>query len=995
MGALFGPGNKIRATWVSFNNADPPTSLYFIPYGTATGYGYSNAPTVEVDILKRSDSTSQITPDTTVLNFNASDWNVPQTVTLNAPLDTTVDNGSTSFYVYSPNNPEYAYQTLTANEIGVGQFAIGGNAQALGTQYTLTVTEPIPPATTGRNTFTVALTGQPTSNVTVSIIKQDGGDADLTLNDTDPRTPGTQNTITFTPNNWNQPQTLTITAAADADSINGVAIFYVIAPGYINQAIAVSELDTTTPPNLVVTPAPTPATGPVIVSVSQGGTAPLKVHLPVAPTANETMTITEETQTGYDQFITATGTLTFTPTNYNTDQTITFNDAAADTSALNGVAVFYLDVPGYASQKVFVNEQAKTQSKDFTIGYPSGNVIVVPEGGTATFTVVLTANPGTDATVALTAEAGGDASLALNPTSLSFTADTTDPTTGKIIPGSGNWGKQQTVTVSAAVDADTIDGIAFFDVTAPGLATQTVTIIQNDNTPAQSIVISGASGNTVFVPEGTNAGPGTNTFNVALSAAPTANVIVTIGSQAAADGGDAELSTDLTRLTFTPANYAVPQTVTVSAAQDPAGSPDNWDETRLFYVSSPGLTTQVITAVNLDNNVPNINISGSSSKVVTVQDISVLEGDNVGQTFYVSLPFKPAYDVTVNIDEQAGGDASISLSQSSLTFTTSNWNTPQAVTATSTADFDATNGTANFYISAIGYDVQAVAITQIDVTASPVVVKTQTLSVPEGEFTLLGVTLNAQPVANVTVDVTQELGGDASLLVLDSASGTYQTTTSLTFTPSNWNTEQTLVFYSANDADTTNGTASYDLKSTAQNLSGTDFPFANYTTIDLTQIDKDAAPLVVSTDFVPVLSGSAGTFTVALPSQPSANVTVTISRQSDSDPNLVAILTTLTFTPSNWSSAGGEDIIRRQYKRHRRNRGIYRLGRRIPQPHCHRFRERIPARAPDPFGKQSVCAGDSPAGQRFPRKHQHHQCAGWPPPYRWTRTAISSSPGIP
>ena len=280
---------------------------------------------------------------------------------------------------------------------------------------------------------------------------------------------------------------MTISAAADADAINGVAIFYVIAPGYVNQAIAVSELDTTTPPNLVITPAPTPATGPVIVSVNQGGTATLKVHLPVAPTANETMTITEETQTGYDQYITATGTLIFSPTNYNTDQTITFHDAAADTSALNGIAVFYLDVPGYAAQKVFVNEKASTQSADFTIGYPSsGNVIVVPEGGTATFTVVLTKSPATDASVALTEEAGGDASLTLTPSSLSFTADNTAATP----PVTGNWGTPQTVTVSAAIDADTIDGIAFFDITAPGLATQTITIIQNDNTP-EGIVVSG------------------------------------------------------------------------------------------------------------------------------------------------------------------------------------------------------------------------------------------------------------------------------------------------------------------------------------------------------------------------------------------------------------------------------------------------------------------------------------------------------------------------
>ncbi|MGA2061003.1 MAG: hypothetical protein ABSG67_11015, partial [Thermoguttaceae bacterium] len=853
----------------------------------------STAPTgtVAMDILKRADSSSDITASPTTLYFtpdiwNATHtailvhgtWNTPQTVTLNAPLDTTVNNGTAYFYVYAPNDLEYGYQTVTANEIGVGQFVIGGNAQALGTQHTLTVREG------ATNTFTVALTGQPTSNVTVSIVKQSGGDADLTVS------APVIGTLTFTPGNWNQPQTVTINAANDVDAVNGTAVFYLIAPGYINQPVAVSEMDTTTPPNLIITPAPTPATGPVIVAVPEGGTSTITVKLPVAPPSNVELTITKEV--GGDPDLTATATITFTPANYNTPQTITFHDAT-DADAINGAAVFFLDVPGYAIQKIFVGEVDTTSSKDFTIGYPTppitNEIIVVPEGGTNTFTVVLNANPPADTTVNLTAEAGSDPDLTLNPISLTFTADQVGP---PVV--TGNWNVPQTVTATAAVDADTADGIAYFDVTAGGLVTQTITLIENDNTP-MGLVVSGSlvASSTVFVPEG-----GSNTFTVALSAAPTANVTVTIGNQTTADGGDADLTSSTppvlppapNTLTFTPANWNVAQTVTISDAEDA----DNTDGTRQFFVQSAGMTTQVVTAIELDNDVPAINISNSNTSVIPIEDISVLEGDTTGHTFYVSLPFKPTYNVTVNISKQPGGDAAISTNKSSLTFTPANWNTPQAVTITSANDSDptdTTNGTANFYISAIGYSVQAVSVTQLDINASPVVLTASTVWVPEGGFELLPINLAYKPISDVTVTVAPESGSDADLTA---------TPTTFTFTSANWYIPQTLIIYDA--AGDTNGAAIFDITAATPTSEGTTTPVTTFPITNLTANEINyGSTLITSTDSMQVLEGSTSTFTVVLPNQPTSNVTVTIARQAGADPDLRAIPTTLTFTAGNWN----------------------------------------------------------------------------------------------
>ena len=82
--------------------------------------------------------------------------------------------------------------------------------------------------------YTVALASEPSGNVTVTITGQ-GGSTDLTL-DTDSGMAGDQATLTFTTSNWSAAQTVELTAAQDNDS-NNDSITLVHAPtggGYGN-----------------------------------------------------------------------------------------------------------------------------------------------------------------------------------------------------------------------------------------------------------------------------------------------------------------------------------------------------------------------------------------------------------------------------------------------------------------------------------------------------------------------------------------------------------------------------------------------------------------------------------------------------------------------------------------------------------------------------------------------------------------------------------------
>jgi hypothetical protein len=107
--------------------------------------------------------------------------------------------------------------------------------------------------------------------------------------------------------------------------------------------------------------------------------------------------------------------------------------------------------------------------------------------------------------------------------------------------------------------------------------------------PPQSLVVTPTS---LSVPEGT-----TTIYAVHLATAPTANVTVT----STAGTGDADLTvTAGASLTFTPANFAANQNVSVTAAEDA----DQTNGTRPITVASTGLTSVTVTATEVDNDAP-------------------------------------------------------------------------------------------------------------------------------------------------------------------------------------------------------------------------------------------------------------------------------------------------------------------------------------------------------------------------------------------------------
>lgn len=298
------------------------------------------------------------------------------------------------------------------------------------------------------------------------------------------------------------------------------------------------------------------------------------------------------------------------------------------------------------------------------------------------------------------------------------------------------------------------------------------------------------SGNSVDVDEN----GGTNTFTVALSSQPDpgTQVILSVVS-----GNTSEATVSPAPLTFTYENWDTPQTVTVTGVDDNMVQSTQTTVT----VSTAGGTTdsrfqslsKAVAVRIIEDDVAEmlIGVNGQGD----IEDIVIYEDVGTGEVD-VSLAAQPTANVVINFVIGDAGEASVSPTQ--LTFTPLNYNTPQRVTVTAVDDNivrdDATTLTvevdkpnsANEYSEA---DSHVIAITIIDNDIPGFTVSHTTFSLNEdGGTNTFTVVLDTEPLTNVVLTVSSSDTNEATV-----------SPTSLTFTPANWNTPQTVTVTGVDD----------------------------------------------------------------------------------------------------------------------------------------------------------------------------------------------------
>ena len=282
--------------------------------------------------------------------------------------------------------------------------------------------------------YAVVLDSQPTADVTVTISGHAG--TDVTLDKT---------SLTFTPENWETPQTVTVSAAQDEDAAPDEAVT-------LSHAVnGTGEYQAVTAESVTVTidedDAARVSIDPTELTVTEGDAtgASYTVVLDTQPSADVTVDISGHT--GSDLNLSAE-TLTFTSVNWNQAQTVTVSadqdaDAAADPAVTLSHAVSGASEYAAVSAEDIPSVTVTIDEDDAAGVSINPTALTVVEGSTASYTVVLDTQPSADVSVTISGHTGTDLSLygqTLTNDELTFTP--------------ANWNQPQTVTITAGQDDD-------------------------------------------------------------------------------------------------------------------------------------------------------------------------------------------------------------------------------------------------------------------------------------------------------------------------------------------------------------------------------------------------------------------------------------------------------------------------------------------------------------------------------------------------------------
>ena len=163
---------------------------------------------------------------------------------------------------------------------------------------------------------------------------------------------------------------------------------------------------------------------------------------------------------------------------------------------------------------------------------------------------------------------------------------------------------------------------------------------------------------------------------------------------------------------------------------------------------------------------------------------------------------------------------------------------------------------------------------------------TQTLTVPEGGANSYTLVLGSRPTGDVTVGVTLPTGTD---LTLDK--------TTLTFTSTNWDVAQTVAVTAAEDDD---GVTDAGVTLT-HTVSGGGYGSTTVPDVEVSITENDSAGVTIEPTALSVVAGRSNEYTVKLATEPTGDVTVTISGHAGTA--VTPDKTTLTFTVGNWDTA--------------------------------------------------------------------------------------------
>ncbi|HPJ45473.1 MAG TPA: cadherin-like domain-containing protein, partial [Tenuifilaceae bacterium] len=461
----------------------------------------------------------------------------------------------------------------------------------------------------------------------------------------------------------------------------------------------------------------------------------------------------------------------------------------------------------------------------------------------------------------------------------------------------GNYNLAQTVTLTGVNDQiDDGDQPYTISLTASSSDTKYNNIsipsvsASNTDDDTAGVILSTISNNT------TEAG-GTATFTVRLNSQPTDVVTIASASNRTSEGTVISGNS----LIFDNSNWETNQTVTVRGVQDLIDDGDQPYSIVLSATSGDGIYNGIaissVSVINEDDDEVGLVISEAS--------LSTSE-PNGADGFTLKLNSQPTGNVTVAVSTTDATEGQVA--PTNLSFTTSNWNTPQNVTVTGQDD-DEVDGNIDYNISlkansTVDTKYNNLAIVAVPATnddddvAEITVTPYAGLSTTEaGGTATFNIVLTSKPTSSVSVRLTSSNIAEGYVSAVSRGSlnipGNEAT---VSFEPNEWNSQVTVTIKGVDDDIDDNNVAYTIVTETAVSSDG-NYSIINPRDVSVINNDNDTYGTTVSPTTLSMdEDGTAQTATIVLRSRPTAtvrfNITSSNTNRATVSPSYVEFLST-------------------------------------------------------------------------------------------------------
>ena len=291
-----------------------------------------------------------------------------------------------------------------------------------------------------------------------------------------------------------------------------------------------------------------------------------------------------------------------------------------------------------------------------------------------------------------------------------------------------------------------------------------------------------------------------------------------------------------------------------------------------------------------------VQMGSNSTEVVTIIDndfpivniptsITILEGDD--DKIHISLTSIPSREVEIRITGQEEVD--LEVDPSIFMITPDQWSQPNEVVLTAPQDDNVEGEKITLKITANGgeySDVRHMLLVNIIDDDQATLVVPNSLTIDEGASQSFDVRLAQKPSTDVTVTLSGYHGTD---LVLQSSA-------LLTFTVSDWDAPETVQLMALEDSDAEPD----DPIQLILDASGGGYD-AVQEFVMVTIREKDSARLIVTPTSLEIFEGGSDQFNVYLSSRPQGSVTVSVSGHQNTDVQVSP--QSLIFSPTDWQSS--------------------------------------------------------------------------------------------